>query len=87
MPPLALHRAALHPLAAACLLIGAAGTSLPARADPACPAVLQHTLPRLQDEKPIALCAYAGKVVLAVNTASFCGYTSQYQSLEALSVR
>ena len=87
MPLLALYRAALHRLAAACLLIGAAGTGLPARAAPACPAVLQHTLPRLQDEKPIALCAYAGKVVLAVNTASFCGYTSQYKSLEALSVR
>ena len=87
MPPTALYRAVLHPLAAACLLTGAAGASLPARAAPTCPAVLQHTLPRLQDEKPIQLCAYAGKVVLAVNTASFCGYTSQYKSLEALSVR
>ena len=87
MLPPALYRAVLHPLAAACLLTGAAGASLPARAAPACPAMLQHTLPRLQDEKPVQLCAYAGKVVLAVNTASFCGYTSQYKSLEALSVR
>ncbi len=49
-----------------------------------CPSLLQYTQPRLQDEKPINLCAYAGKVVLVVNTASFCGYTGQYTSLEAL---
>ena len=50
----------------------------------ACPALLQHTFPRLQDEKPQALCQYAGKVVLVVNTASYCGFTPQYEGLEAL---
>jgi glutathione peroxidase len=50
----------------------------------ACPAVLQHTFARLQDEKPQPLCQYAGKVLLVVNTASFCGFTPQYQGLEAL---
>lgn len=50
----------------------------------ACPATLQHTYLRLQDEKPQSLCQYAGKVVLVVNTASFCGYTSQYEGLESL---
>jgi glutathione peroxidase len=50
----------------------------------ACPALLQHTVLRLQDEKPQALCQYAGRVLLVVNTASFCGFTSQYEGLEAL---
>jgi len=50
----------------------------------ACPKLLQHTMLRLQDEKPQALCQYAGHVVLVVNTASFCGFTPQYKGLEAL---
>jgi glutathione peroxidase len=50
----------------------------------ACPKLLQHTMLRLQDEKPQALCQYAGQVVLVVNTASFCGFTQQYKGLEAL---
>ena len=50
----------------------------------ACPAILQHSFPRLQDEVPQPLCQYAGKVVLVVNTASFCGFTPQYRGLEAL---
>ena len=50
----------------------------------ACPALLQHTVPRLQDEKAQPLCQYAGKVLLVVNTASYCGFTPQYEGLEAL---
>ena len=50
----------------------------------ACPATLNHTLLRLQDEKPQSLCQYEGKVVLAVNTASYCGFTGQYKALEAV---
>ncbi len=53
----------------------------------ACPALLQHSFARLQDDKPQALCQYAGKVVLVVNTASYCGYTSQYEGLETISAR
>ena len=50
----------------------------------ACSGLLQHNFLRLQDEKPQSLCQYSGKVVLVVNTASFCGFTSQYEGLEAL---
>ncbi|PJI95624.1 glutathione peroxidase [Acidovorax sp. 69] len=52
-----------------------------------CPATLQHTFLRLQDEKPQSLCQYSGKVVLVVNTASFCGFTGQYKGLEDLHAR
>jgi glutathione peroxidase len=60
--------------------------SLPSQAAGAgsCPATLQHTFPRLQDEKPQSLCQYSGKVALVVNTASYCGFTPQYKGLEAL---
>ena len=59
-----------------------------AAAQPAsCPALLQHTFPRLQDEKPQSLCQYSGKVLLVVNTASYCGFTPQYEGLEKLYAR
>jgi glutathione peroxidase len=61
-----------------------AQTPAAAPAAASCPAILKQTFNRLQDEAPQDLCQYAGKVVLVVNTASFCGYTSQYQGLEAL---
>jgi glutathione peroxidase len=65
-------------------LAGALAAGAPALAQPACPATLQHTFPRLQDEKPQSLCQYAGRVALVVNTASYCGFTPQYKGLEAL---
>ncbi|RYF07658.1 MAG: glutathione peroxidase [Comamonadaceae bacterium] len=52
-----------------------------------CPALLNHTFERLQDEAPQSLCQYAGKVILVVNTASYCGFTGQYKELEALSAK
>jgi glutathione peroxidase len=61
-------------------------TAAPASSKP-CPALLNHRFDRLQDEKPQSLCQYAGQVVLVVNTASFCGFTSQYKGLEALNTR
>jgi glutathione peroxidase len=52
-----------------------------------CPPLLKREIARLQDEKPQNLCQYAGKVVVIVNTASFCGFTGQYKGLEALHTR
>jgi len=68
------------------LLCGAVyAADAPARSQvKACPALLQHTVLRLQDEKSQSLCQYSGKVLLVVNTASFCGFTPQYKDLEAL---
>ena len=62
----------------------APSVSLPAVTSSTCPALLQKNFKKLQDESDQSLCQYAGKVVLVVNTASFCGYTSQYEGLEAL---
>jgi glutathione peroxidase len=67
----------------AILAILAAGVVPPASAA-ACPALLDHTFPGLLDGKPVPLCQYAGKVILVVNTASYCGFTSQYDGLEKL---
>jgi glutathione peroxidase len=49
----------------------------------ACPALLDRTMDTIH-EQPQSLCEYAGKVLLVVNTASQCGYTPQYEGLEAL---
>ena len=56
----------------------------PAPQAAACPALWQRSVDRLQDEKPQNLCQYAGQVVLVVNTASYCGFTPQYEGLETL---
>ena len=52
-------------------------------ADP-CPQLLNYSFNRLQTGHTESLCQYRGKVVLIVNTASYCGYTHQYEGLEAL---
>ena len=58
---------------------------LPAHAQPAgCPTLLRHTFNQLQTGQAQSLCQYQGKVLLIVNTASKCGYTPQYEGLEAL---
>lgn len=59
-------------------------TAAPGAAAQACPALLNYTFPRLQDEAPQSLCQYQGKVVLVVNTASYCGFTGQYDGLEKM---
>ncbi|HRQ58993.1 MAG TPA: glutathione peroxidase [Azoarcus taiwanensis] len=42
---------------------------------------------RALDGKPLPLSAYAGSVLLIVNTASHCGFTPQYAGLQALHER
>ncbi|WP_455375932.1 glutathione peroxidase [Kaarinaea lacus] len=50
-----------------------------------CPETLNYSKRSLAGEKNINLCKeYLGKVVVVVNTASKCGYTYQYEGLEAL---
>jgi glutathione peroxidase len=47
--------------------------------------VLDHTYRRLASEERVNLRdEYAGKVLLVVNTASKCGFTPQYDALEAM---
>ena len=74
---------ARKPCAAALLLFACASGAQAAE----CGTLLNRELPRLQDEKPQNLCQYAGKVVVVVNTASYCGFTSQYTGLESLHAR
>lgn len=50
-----------------------------------CPPLLQGELPKLRSQERIDLCGqFAGKPLLVVNTASFCGFTPQFKGLEAL---
>jgi glutathione peroxidase len=70
--------------AAAIWLAGGARAETVAPATDACPPVLNFSFNRLQTGQPESLCQYRGKVVLIVNTASYCGYTHQYEGLEAL---
>lgn len=57
-----------------------------ARADAgACPEALNFEVKALAEDKTVNLCQeYKGKVVMVVNTASKCGFTPQYDGLEAL---
>ncbi|TBU82018.1 glutathione peroxidase [Pseudomonas daroniae] len=53
-----------------------------------CPALLQGELPKLRSKEKIDLCEqFVGKPLVVVNTASFCGFTSQFEGLEALNQR
>ncbi len=56
---------------------------LPALASAACPALLDHRVPGLAGGS-IDMCAYQGKAVVVVNTASQCGFTPQFKGLQAL---
>ena len=50
-----------------------------------CPEVLDFSAPRLRASENVEFCkAFAGRALLVVNTASRCGFTSQFQELEEL---
>ncbi|MCK7595378.1 glutathione peroxidase [Pseudomarimonas salicorniae] len=66
-------------------LIGLVLAVCPAAAFADCAPLLDHSYRPLAGKQPVHLCeAYADKVVLVVNTASKCGFTPQYEGLEAL---
>jgi glutathione peroxidase len=65
---------------------GAVGLVGVAVAETASQSIHQVELPRL-DGKLESLSAYSGKVLLAVNVASRCGFTPQYAGLQALQDR
>lgn len=49
-----------------------------------CPDLLDRRIAPLKGGDPVNLCQYHGKVLLIVNTASYCGNTPQYKSLQTL---
>lgn len=70
-------------------LIGAAVFTSMAIAAPAnanqCGEILGHSMQQLNTRETIDLCdSYQGKTLLIVNTASKCGFTPQFDALEAL---
>ncbi|CAI8814642.1 glutathione peroxidase [Pseudomonas sp. IT-P176] len=68
-------------LAVPALLLLVAGPTLAAE----CPALLSGSLPKLHANESIELCQrFAGKPLVVVNTASFCGFAPQFKGLEAL---
>lgn len=71
----------------ALILVVSLMAASPAIAADACPVLLNHRFQSLQEQKTQSLCQWQGKVLLVVNTASNCGFTSQYDGLEKLYAR
>ena len=75
-------------LFSAALTLGLSATPAFAAESVACPAFLNHDLPKLHSKETVNLCDLAaGKPMLVVNTASHCGFTGQFKGLEALHQR
>ncbi len=70
-------------LALLTLMIAASGTAK--ATEQTCEGLLDHDARKLRSEQQINLCeAFAGKPLLIVNTASYCGFTPQFEGLEDL---
>ena len=65
------------------ILLGVLLTMSATSVNASCPALLNQQFETLQGKKA-NFCQYAGKVVLVVNTASYCGFTKQYEGLQEL---
>lgn len=67
------------------LMIAATLTLAPKAEAAQCGAVLSHSMQQLKTRESVDLCdEFQGKTLLVVNTASKCGFTPQFEALEAL---
>ena len=70
------------------IMLGALLVNTAAAGAEDCPAALDFYQRPLLGDQPVRLCEeFGGRVVLIVNTASKCGYTPQYEGLEAIYAR
>lgn len=82
--PLVLFLAALAPAGTA-IAAGPSPSSTAAAPGAASTGLLDHRIRPLAGKAPVNLAtAYRGRVLLIVNTASKCGFTPQFEALEAL---
>ncbi|MDD0975849.1 glutathione peroxidase [Pseudomonas fontis] len=62
-------------------MLAGAGGALAAQ----CPELLRGDLPKLRAKEQVNLCEqFAGKPLVVVNTASYCGFAPQFEGLEAV---
>lgn len=67
------------------VMLGLAALAVAPQALAECPAWLDHEVNKLRSVESVNPCqAFAGRPLLIVNTASFCGYTGQFEGLEKL---